>query len=437
MSRERFRNAELAVLGACLVDQSSYWKCADLIGPDDFALPAHGSLWNAIADQRKAGREADYITIAEQHPDLAAVATSASSGAFATSNVRLYAELMLSDAVQRRVNSAGLRIAKLVGEDSMGEAQKILGACAPHSAGSAKPIREFLRESVRLMQERCDATEVLTGVSTSLPWLDEQTAGWQRGDLIILAARPSVGKTAFALQCALHAAQAGHPVFFASLEQSGAQIADRSLAHLSGVSLQHILQPKRVEEWEWPKISNAGTVLEKLPLYVDESAAVKVDAIGARARQLNATKRLGLIVIDYLTQIMPPRADKMADAIQQITRAIKALAKELAVPVMLLSQLNRDGAEKPKLTHLRDSGAIEQDADAVLFLHRPDDGNRELVELTIAKHRNGPCDSTYLAAHLDVMKFIETQDRPQSAEPTRRRGFNTFADRSASREIAL
>jgi replicative DNA helicase len=435
MSRERFRNAELAVLGACLVDQSAYWKCADLIGPDDFALPAHCSLWNAIAEQRKAGRDADFITIAEQHPDLTAIATSASNGAFATTNVRLYAELVLSDAVQRRVNAAGLRIAKLVGEDSMGEAQKILGACQPQAGGAAKPIREYLRESVRMMQERCEATEVLTGVATSLPWLDEQTAGWQRGDLVILAARPSVGKTALALQFALHAAQVGHPIFFASLEQSGAQIADRSLAHLSGVSLQHILQPKRVEEWEWPKISAAGAILEKLPLYVDESAAVKVEAISARARQLNATKRLGLIVIDYLTQIMPPRADKVADAIQTITRAIKALAKELGVPVILLSQLNRDGAEKPKLTHLRDSGAIEQDADAVLFLHRPDDSNRELVELTIAKHRNGPCDSTYLAAHMDIMKFSETQDVPQTPTPPRRRGFNTFAARSS--EVAL
>jgi replicative DNA helicase len=278
---------------------------------------------------------------------------------------------------------------------------------------AVKPIKAFLRETIVTMQQRLDSTELLTGVPTSLEWLDEQTAGWQRGDLIVLAARPSVGKTALALQCALHAAQAKHPVFFASLEQSGCQIAERALSSLAKVSLLSIRQPKKLGDEEWGRISgDAAKAIAEMPLMLDETGALTVDAICARARQCNADKRLGLIVIDYLQQIAPPKADKLADAIQIITRALKALAKELAVPVLLLCQLNREGDEKPLLKHLRDSGAIEQDADVVVFLHRPQQDSRELVELTIAKQRNGACESTYLHADMEHMRFVPTEDRP-------------------------
>jgi replicative DNA helicase len=423
-------NPEASVLGACMCDPQAFWKVADVLTAEDFALPANASLWNAIAELRKAGKEADGVTVAELYPSLERHALEVASQAhFAAANVRQYGEMVIAKAVQRRVNAAGQRIAKLAGEDSLGEAQKILATCQPRIVGAVRPIGDYLGELLQVMQQRTDATELLTGVPTSLPWLDEQTSGWQRGDLIILAARPSVGKTALALQCALHAAQTGHPVFFASLEQSGLQLAERSLAHLANVPLQNIMQPKRADDSDWTRITPALGIVRKLPLQIDETGALTVEAICARARQVNAEKRLSLIVIDYLTQITPPRADKVADGVQQITRALKAMAKELGVPVMLLSQLNREGAEKPLLKHLRDSGAIEQDADVVVFLHRPDDSRRDLVELTIAKQRNGPCDSTFLAAHMDRMRFVETADRP--TPPRNTRGFGTFASRSA------
>lgn len=431
MSRQRARNAELAVLGACLVDQSAYWKCADLVGAEDFALPAHASLWGAIAEQRIAGRDADAITIAELHPDLLKIAMDCANGAFTTSNVRLYAELVLGDAVQRRVNAAGQRIAKLAGQDTVGEAQRILAACQPRAAGAVRPMREYLREAMQVMQQRNDATEVLTGVPTSLPWLDEQTAGWQRGDLIIFAARPSVGKTALANQCAIHAARNSHPVFFASLEQSGVQLAERAIAYVGDLLLATIMQPKRAGEEDWTRITHATGELSKLPMQIDETGALTVEAICARARQTNADKRLGLIVIDYLTQITPPKANTTAEAIQIVTRTLKALAKELAVPIILLSQLNREGAERPQLKHLRDSGAIEQDADVVVFLHRPNESRRDLIELIIAKHRNGACDHTYLAAHMDRMRFVETNERPVQAAPKVRGFAGTHASRTS------
>jgi replicative DNA helicase len=214
------------------------------------------------------------------------------------------------------VIAAGQRIAKLSGEDVLGEAQRILASCQPRTAAVIRSIGEFMRDSTVVMQARCDATDVITGVATSLDWLDENVSGWQRGDLIVVAARPSVGKTAFALQCAIHAANAGHPVFFASLEQSGTQIAERATAHISSVSLQHITQPKRMTDAEWDSLAIASKKLDAMPISIDESGALTAEAICARVRQVNAQRRLGLVVIDYLQQITPPRADKVADGIQ-------------------------------------------------------------------------------------------------------------------------
>jgi replicative DNA helicase len=420
-------DAESAVLGACLIDQQAFWLVADLIGPDDFSGTDNRALWTTIAELRKSGEPADFVTVGEVAPALADKALHLSSNSPGSASVRGYAEWVLQAATERRVQAAGHRIATLRGADAIGEAQRILGACQPRAMSAVKSIRDYLRESVQTMQQRVDAVDVLTGVPTSLDWLDEQTSGWQRTDLIIVAARPSVGKTALAIQCALHAAKVGHPVFFASLEQSGSQIAERAQSHISGVPLQHILQPKRIEDYEWTKIGDAQAQIAKLAFLIDETGALSADAICARARQANAANRLGLIVIDYLTQITPPKADKMADAIQMITRMFKALAKELAVPIILLSQLNRDGDQEPVLKNLRDSGAIEQDADVVIFLHRPNAEDREHVKLIIAKQRNGPCDSTYLSADMARMRFTPTEYVP--TQP-RSRG-NGFIARSA------
>lgn len=423
-------DAEAAVLGACLLDPQAYWRVADMLAADDFGAAEHRALWETVAELRKDGIDADFVTVGERRPELGSLAVQLSNSTPGSSNVRGYAEWVLQAATERRVRAAGQRIAKLSGAEALAEAQRIMAACQPRSMSAVRSLRSFLKDSVALMQSRWDANEVLTGVATSLDWLDEQTAGWQRGDLIIVAARPSVGKTALAIQCSVHAAQLGHPVFFSSLEQSGSQIAERATAYVSNVSMQHILQPKRVEEHEWNALGDAQTKLAELPFLIDETGALTVEAICARARQANADKRLSLIVIDYLTQITPPKADKMADAIQMITRTLKALAKELSVPVILLSQLNRDGDDKPVLKNLRDSGAIEQDADVVVFLHRPDKEQRHLVEIIIAKQRNGPIGATYLHAAMDKMRFLPTDETPKPARPVR--GFGSHAARTAT-----
>jgi replicative DNA helicase len=411
MSRLRF-DSEGALLGACLIDPKAFWKVADLVAADDLSTDTHRAIWKEISALQRAGSPADYVTVAERLPHLVGELAHLSNNTPGSTNVRSYAEFVSRVAIERRVRAAGERIAHLHGDDALTEAQHLIGGCQRRTMTAVRPIGDFLRQAVVIMQQRCDSDNEITGLPTSLDWLDEQTGGWQPGDLIVLAARPSVGKTALMLQIANHAAALKKPTFIASMEQSGAQLADRLLAHRSGVSLTHIMQPKRIQDTEWLHITNAGTEIEPLQLLIDETGGVPLDALCARIRQVHAEHGIALALIDYLQQIALPKADKVADAIQIVTRTLKALAKELQIPLILLSQLNREGEDRPVLRNLRDSGAIEQDADIVIFLHRPDQQNRKLVELIIGKQRNGPTESVYLESAMSKMRFSPTNETP-------------------------
>lgn len=407
-------DAESAVIGACLIVPDAYWQVADLIGPEDFSRDAYGEIWSAIGDTIRAGHAVDAVTFGERcqkHATLAIECADATPGA---TNIRAYAEIVQRNAVTRRVRASGARIAKLAGDDSLGEAQRILATCAPKVASSVKSAKEHLKTSVELMAQRVEATEVLTGVPTSLEWLDETLSGWQQGDLVIVAARPSVGKTALVVQAALHSAQQGHPTLFLSLEMSGNQLTDRMIASLARVDMQKIRQPKTLDEGEWTRIGRAGETISGMPLLIDDTSAITVDAIAARVRQADAMHRLGLVVIDYLTQIKPPRANTTNDGVQEITRTLKDLAKRVRVPVILLSQLNRDGDREPTLVSLRDSGAIEQDADVVILLHRADADDRGLIKCNVAKQRNGPVGHCFLRFNGAHQTFSVTQESPRA-----------------------
>lgn len=406
-------DAEGAVVGACLIAPDAYWRVADLLGPDDFASSQLGEMWIALGEILRTGAQVDAITFGERCPKHAVSAVQLADATPGATNVRAYAEIVQRNAITRRVRAAGQRMAKLGGDDVLGEAQRILASCAPRVASSVHHVKHYLQQSVAAMAERCEQTEVLTGVPTSLDWLDMQTAGLQRGDLIILAARPSVGKTAMAVQVATHAALSGLPVLFLSLEMTGAQLTDRMLAHVAGVDMQAIRQPKRMDEADWTRVGAAGEKIAGAKLRIDDTSALRVEELGARIRQADATERLTLVVIDYLTQIVPPKAQSVVEGVQAITRYLKALAKNLGVPIVLLSQLNRGEGTNPRptLKSLRDSGAIEQDADVVLFLHRPDDDNRALIEFSIAKQRNGPIGETFLHFDGATQTFTPTMER--------------------------
>lgn len=424
MSRHQF-DAEAAVIGAILLAPEAYWKIADLLTPDDFGSRDMRDLWTEAAKLIQKGDAADAVTIGERLPNLAMLAVELATTTPSAANARAYAELVAKRATERRVKAAGSRIANLTGEDLLGEAQRILGACVPKVAGTIRHVADFLRGSLQGMIERAQSDNELTGVATGFDELDELTGGWQRTDLIIVGARPSVGKTAFALQTALQAASVKTPVLFVSLEMSGIQLADRALAHVGHVNALHIRNPKQMEDHEWAKITEAKKTLDEYALRVDDSIGVTVEALCARARQIDAEERLGLLVIDYLTYIAPPKAETVAEGVQHITRMLKGLAKELQIPVMLLSQLNRDGDDEPTLKHLRSSGAIEQDADVVILLHRPDKANLRLVKVIVAKQRNGPLGDFFLSAQMEKMRFYPCQYTP----PEKATGFRKMESR--------
>lgn len=401
-------NAEHAVLGACLCNAQAYWRVADLLVPEDFSDGRLGRLYALIRERARTDSAFDGVTIGEIAPSFRETAMDLSSAeGWRIANVRAYAELIAQNAQERRVHAAGAQIAHLRGPDALADAQRILAACAPRHAGSVKHIREYLRESTAEMQKRVDATDQLTGVPTGIPQLDELTDGLQPSDLIVLAARPSVGKTAVAMQIAVNAARHGVRTLVFSMEMSGRQLTDRVQAHVACVNATGIRRPKILGQDDFRRLLNAGSEIGQLPIQIDQTCALSVEAISARARQVHATDGLSLVVIDYLTLIAMPKAPTTADALQIVTGGLKRLSKELGVPVLCLSQLSRDAASRrPTMGELRGSGSIEQDADVVIFLWRPREEKKTELVLLLDKQRNGETGEIPLDADYAHMRFV-------------------------------
>ena len=410
--------SEIAVLGCCLADPKCYWKIADTLEPADFGSRDHHRLFAEIARRAREGEDFDAVTVGDAIPDLQQLAYSCCTNeGWRSGNVVGYAKAVADAAMARRIKRAGLQIAHLDADDPVAQAQRILAACAPRNAGAIKHIGEFLRLSTDDIMRRHASTERLTGIRTGIPALDELTEGWQPTDLIIIAARPSIGKTAFAMQCVLAAAHSDKAALVFTLEMSGKQLNDRFTSAIGRVNGKHLRNPKQMPEEDWSKWGSACAEIKDLPIYIDESSGSTVDVICARARQQHAITPLKLIVIDYLTMIAPPKAQSTTDALQIITRTLKGLAKELDIPIICLSQLNRGGeGTRPTFKTLRDSGAIEQDADVVIFLHRPSEAHRDYLELIVAKQRNGPTGDLAINAEMRFMTMTQANRRPEGVE---------------------
>jgi replicative DNA helicase len=436
MNRERVIDAEGAVLGAMMIDPRAYFRVADIVSADDFATGQHRRLFDVIEQQAKSGGDPDAVTIGEISPDLAGLAVELASVTPGAANITAYAEIVARHAMERRVIQAGQRIAKLSGADAYAEARAILDACQPRSLQSVVTLKSAMRDWFSDVSAKAEAeTETeLTGLPTSIPWLDEQTGGLQPGNLIIVAARPSVGKTLLGLQIALHAGLEGQAGMFFSLEMSAQQLADRAVSALGKVSTHALRRPKSMTDEDWSAITTGVTRGSPLPLWIDDSSGVTASDVAARSIQQNATRRLSCIVVDYLGLMRHPRADRHDLAIGQTTAALKALAKRLQVPVILLAQLNRDGDNaRPTMRMLRDSGSIEQDADVIVFLHRPSEENWSQIELILAKQRSGPTGSTWLYGDYSHMWFKpgEAPDRTEPPPPKPRGYRSSGADRRA------
>lgn len=416
--------AEQSLLGGLLLDNQAWEKIADLVSIDDFYRDDHRRIFRHIGKLIEASRPADVVTVlesieaSEDRDKTGGVAYlgSLSQNTPSALNIRRYAELVRERAVQRKLAQVATDIAEIALSPSGKDVGQLLDEAETRileigESGSRnrsgfeeiQPVLARVMERIDFLYHRDNPSDV-TGVPTGFVDLDEKTAGLQPGDLIIIAGRPSMGKTAFALNMAEHVAvDNGLPVAVFSMEMGGTQLAMRMLGSISRVD-QHRMRTGRLTDEEWAKLSSAMGKLHDAPIFIDETAALNALELRSRARRLRRQcGKLGLIVVDYL-QLMSgsnqASNENRATEISEISRGLKALAKELEVPVVALSQLNRAleqrNDKRPMMSDLRESGAIEQDADVILFIYRdevyfPDKPeSRGIAEIIIGKQRNGP-----------------------------------------------
>lgn len=430
--------AEQCVLGSVLIEDGALLKVVESLRPDDFYREAHGKICAAMFDLFERNEPQDLVTV---HNALKAKGELEQIGGAAylaelteavpvAANVGYYAKIVRDKAVLRRLIEKTSDIAALCYEEA-GEVDELLeqAESAIFEISQAKirqafhPLRTVLKQSIKRVEDLYERKELVTGVPTGFTELDRLTAGFQPADLVVIAGRPSMGKTAFALNVAQHAAiEHGTPVAIFSLEMSKEQLALRMLCSVAHVDANNV-RTGFLNEKDWPKLIRAAGHLSEAPIFIDDAPAISVLEMRAKARRLKTEHDLGLVVVDYL-QLMRGRgqSERREQEISEISRSLKAMAKELSVPVIALSQLNRKVEERPnkrpQMADLRESGAIEQDADVILFIYRDevynqsdDNPNRGKAEVIVGKQRNGPTGLVKLAFVSKYSTFGILEDR--------------------------
>ncbi|MDX1454006.1 MAG: replicative DNA helicase [Gammaproteobacteria bacterium] len=410
--------AEQSVIGGLMLDNSSWDQIADRLGAHDFYRHDHRLIFGAIAALREADKPADAITVSEQLEQsgkLEEAGGMAYIGALAkdapgSANVRHYADIVRERSVLRQLIRTGNEIASTAHTPEGRTPAEILEFAEQRVFEIAEKgtraqqgftgIRKLLTKAVDRIDELFNSDSHITGIPTGLTSFDEKTAGLQPGDLVIVAGRPSMGKTSFAMNMVEHAAiREKVPVAVFSMEMPGDQLALRMISSLGRIN-QGKVRTGKLDEEDWPRITSAVTLMSEAPIFIDDTPALTPTEMRARARRLKREHGLGMIVVDYL-QLMQVAGTKenRATEISEISRGLKALAKELSVPVIALSQLNRGLEQRPDkrpiMSDLRESGAIEQDADLIVFIYRDEVYNEEspfkgTAEVIIGKQRNGP-----------------------------------------------
>jgi len=410
--------AEMALIGSVMLRPDAFHEIIDLIRPDSFYSERNRVIWTAILDLTNKGAPVDLLSLSSCLAEKKLTANIGGSGYLAevvnsvpsSANVRYYAELIHKKYIMRELIHASEKISDLGYEEAsdiqylVDQAEKMVYDIA-HKGTTHKFIE--LKDALTEAWDRIDAlhksSDVMRGVPTGFKELDNKLAGLQKSDLIILAARPSMGKTSLALDIARQAAIVHKiPVGIFSLEMSSQQLVDRMLAADAQVDAWKLRTGKLTAEEDFDRIRDSLGRLSSAPIYIDDQPGASILKMRSTARKLKSEKNLGLIVVDYLQLIMPATQgrnnDNVVQQITEISRALKQLAREMDVPVLALSQLSRAVEQrggKPRLSDLRDSGSIEQDADVVMFIHREDkqkedSGRPNIAEIMIEKHRNGP-----------------------------------------------
>jgi len=426
-------DAERAVLGGMLLSKEAIGDVVSLLKGSDFYRPAHETVFNAVLDLYTRGEPADPITVSavlKERGDLVRIGGPSTLHTLVqavptAANAEYYAEIVRDYAVRRRMTAAGSAIAAL-GFDGSGEVQELVAAAQTELATVDETraeedivrVGESLGATLSLMEEICSGPRGLHGVPTGFADLDRLTNGLQPGQVVLIAARPAMGKSTLALDIARAAAiHHGVPTVFFSLEMSRDEVTMRMLSAEARVGLHHIRGGELTDD-DWERLAKVGGPISAAPLSIDDSTNLTALQIRSKSRREQQRRGLGLIVIDYL-QLMQNggrRAENRQAEVSEISRNIKLLAKELHVPVVALSQLNRGPEQRtdkrPLVSDLRESGSLEQDADLVILLHREDAYEKESprageADLIVAKHRNGPTATLSVAFQGHYSRFVD------------------------------
>lgn len=426
-------DAEQAILGAVVLDPPALSRAQEHVRASDFYDSRHRRIFEVMVDLVDRREGLDLLTIGnvlESTGSMAIIGGRATlaewlSSVPSSANIAHHARIVRDHAVRRSLISFTDEISRRAyGKDSaadlLQDAQRHLHQLASsRDAGSWRPLVDVVNETVAYVDQVSKRGQTLVGIPTGYRDLNALLGGWQRSDLIIVGARPSMGKTAFVIGSVLAAARAGYRVGVLSIEMSCRQVGLR-LHGMEGPIDVHALKTGSLTAQGWTLFAATAQQLESLPIHIDDSCVVTVEQIAAKARQLQARSGLDLLVVDYLGLLQFDDADTTQRGIADASRKLKLLAKELDIPVIVLSQLSREcdkriGNHRPMLSDLRDSGAIEQDADVVMFLYReevytPDTEEKGIAEILIRKHRNGPIGDRRL-------RFVDRFARFEDLEP--------------------
>jgi replicative DNA helicase len=428
--------AEQAVLGAIFLQPSSLTLASELLIPEDFYRASHQKIYNAMLELSDKGEPVDLVTVTSELADanlleevggvsyLSDLANSVPTAA----NIEYYGKIVEEKSILRRLIRTATGIAQdgYTREDEvevlLNEAEKtIMEVAQRKNAGAFQNIKDVLVQTYDNIELLHDRKGDVTGIPTGFVELDKMTAGFQRNDLIIVAARPSVGKTAFALNIAQNVAtKTDENVAIFSLEMGADQLVMRMLCAEGNIDAQRLRTGSLTPE-DWGKLTMAMGSLSNSGIYIDDTPGIRVSEIRAKCRRLKQESGLGMVLIDYLQLIQGSgRSDNRQQEVSEISRTLKELARELKVPVIALSQLSR-GVEqrqdkRPMMSDIRESGSIEQDADIVAFLYRDDyydkeSENKNIIEIIIAKQRNGPVGTVSLAFVKEYNKFVNLERR--------------------------
>jgi len=432
---------EEAVLGAIMLEKDAILSVLDILEPGSFYKEAHQTIFEIAQSLSQQEKPIDLLTVTEElrkHEKLEAVGGAVyisrlTSRVGSAAHLEYHARIVAQKYIQREL----IRVSSEIQERAFDEGsdvddlldfseRELLNIAEGHIKKETIKLSNLIKSALEQIEEAGKTKDSLSGVPSGFTRLDRLTSGWQKSDLVILAARPSMGKTAFVLSMARNmAVDHSRPVAFFSLEMSSIQLVNRLIIGETQLASDKI-RTGNLENYEWEQLEYKIKDLEQAPIYVDDTPAISIFEFRAKARRLKQKYDIQAVVIDYL-QLMTGSKDtgSREQEVSNISRSLKSVAKELDIPIIALSQLNRSvemrsGNKRPQLSDLRESGAIEQDADLVLFIHRPEyygmdvdeEGNslKGVAEIIVAKHRNGPTGEIHLKFIREYAKFVDMDD---------------------------